>query len=409
MENVKASAFSQNEACGGFESGEYHSNAVHPVNTNWTRQSRFAGPNNSNEVKEIVFPDMTVESSIVVDEQEILYFTGDNGVLYAVSSEGTLIWEMNIGLKSKTPVISRDGKIILGTSDTNSSNNKIMFIDRGGKTEQEVLVHDAVNHPPVLTQQGMLLAVLNGNKLCAFNKEGVLLWTFQRNAQFWCAPTMAANGVILIGCNDEYLYCLDIQGHLLWSRHVGVSNENSNPIIYKDGSIIINASIEKLRLIALDEKGNTRWEYKPDEGIVLTTPALSCQSNLYFFANFFRVMATDINGNYLWAARIEGYPISPPIVDSEGIVYACTSINESGNKRISRITAIHNNGATKWLHKLKGEITEPVLLHKKLCVLSNNYSKNYAKKAAILSIIGDKKDRIDAIQAKKRGLSKVFG
>lgn len=65
--------YNNNEGIGGFQQGSYRPLAIHPIDANWTRQSRFRAPTSLSVLKRVVDsgrPDFSYGlSSFTVDEQ----------------------------------------------------------------------------------------------------------------------------------------------------------------------------------------------------------------------------------------------------------------------------------------------------------------------------------------------------
>lgn len=80
------SNFSNNEGAGGFEDGGYDLQARHPVDVNWTRQSKFSVPSEPKLLWKVAvdnaFIDGTsISPAFVVDkDQNVLFTDRDNNL-----------------------------------------------------------------------------------------------------------------------------------------------------------------------------------------------------------------------------------------------------------------------------------------------------------------------------------------
>jgi outer membrane protein assembly factor BamB len=81
----------------------------------------------------------------------------------------------------------------------------------------------------------------------------------------YASSTIASDGEHLyVFFGKSGVYCLDLEGNEIWHTLVGDGTRgwgsSNSPVLYKD-LVIINASIESQRLLALDKKtGEIRWE-----------------------------------------------------------------------------------------------------------------------------------------------------
>jgi outer membrane protein assembly factor BamB len=64
-----------------------------------------------------------------------------------------------------------------------------------------------------------------------------LLWIFATSASVWSSPSIA-EGVVVVGCKDCYIYCVNASnGKLLWGFRVG-HEVNSSPAIYNGNAYV---------------------------------------------------------------------------------------------------------------------------------------------------------------------------
>jgi len=91
-----------------------------------------------------------------------------------------------------------------------------------------------------------------------------LLWKFTTGDNIKSAPVIA-NGKVVIGSTDGYVYCLDNNGKLLWKFETGNAIEAS-ALIHEN--IVYIGNLDGT-LYALDlNTGKKLWEYETDNQII---------------------------------------------------------------------------------------------------------------------------------------------
>ncbi len=127
------------------------------------------------------------------------------------------------------------------------------------------------------------------------------------------------------------VYCLDLEGNTVWTADVGSRTRgwgsSNSPVLHK-GLVIINASIESGRLLALDKTtGQEKWSVGGIRG-AWNTPLLAkvpggATELVISVPQEVRAINPD-SGEVLWTC--EGIPdrgyVCPSVVASEGVVYA---------------------------------------------------------------------------------------
>jgi outer membrane protein assembly factor BamB len=125
------------------------------------------------------------------------------------------------------------------------------------------------------------------------------------------------------------VYCFDLDGKEIWHVMVGKNTSGwgsgASPILYKD-TLIINASVERGELVALDKtNGKEVWK-SPGISSAWNTPLLvttadKTQELVVSVEN--RVVGVDPeNGKELWRADGVHRYVCPSVVANDGIVYA---------------------------------------------------------------------------------------
>lgn len=202
----------------GYEQGAYDRHAVQPTSFNWTRQSRFDGPEQP-ETKWAFDSGGPIDSSPAIGADDTIYFGNMAGEFLAVNSDGSLKWKYAFGKDIDiyaSPAIGADGTIYVGAMTAWGLENP-RFCNSGS---------------------------CGWGGLAAFSPEGKLKWAVPLpEVVTSTSPVIGSDGTIYIGSGSYYeygkLYAFDPSGQLLWSGEL--ANEESGfaaaPAIFADGTI----------------------------------------------------------------------------------------------------------------------------------------------------------------------------
>jgi len=200
--------------------------------------------------------------------------------------------------------------------------------------------------------------------LYAINKDGTQQWSFETGKLIPASPTIADDGTIYIGSNDQSMYAINPDGTKKWSYYTP-SQIQTTPALGKDGVLYFANLSKNESLYALNSDGTLKW--KTTVGNIASSPAIGKDNTIY-------VMAGD--GNYacdLYAVNMDGsikwiFPFSSkcwnlsttssvenssPAIDSNGTIYI-----GNGNS----LYAINPNGTSRWIFETGDHISSsPVI------------------------------------------------
>jgi outer membrane protein assembly factor BamB len=148
----------------------------------------------------------------------------------------------------------------------------------------------------------------------------------------WASHSAVTDGECVYAYFGSHgLYCLDLQGNLLWERDFGKMDkdegfgEGSTPALYEDKLVILRDHEGQSKLIILNKRtGKTAWEVNRDANTSWSSPlvvdVLGKPQIITTETNWVR--SYDLNsGRLLWeCSGLSGYPIPTPIM-SNGIIY----------------------------------------------------------------------------------------
>jgi outer membrane protein assembly factor BamB len=175
------------------------------------------------------------------------------------------------------------------------------------------------------------------------------------------------------------VFAFDVEGNYLWQADLGSEHDHfgssASPILY-DNLLIVNASLESKRLIALDKvTGSIVWIF---DNVIRTWASPSIgkskdgRDELVMNQSFIINGIDPLTGEKLWSVDgIKDYVVPIPVINGD-IAYV------SGGKQ-SRIMAIKLGGAGDvtetnklWDSPLVANVPSPVLHENSLCVVGEN-------------------------------------
>jgi len=104
---------------------------------------------------------------------------------------------------------------------------------------------------------------LTGTTVFEFPAKPGILWTFKIDDEIKSSP-VSCNNKIITGAGDGYVYCLDLNGKLIWKFNSG--NTIEAPALILEGNVYIGNLDGSLFSINLNT-GRKNWEYKTENQI----------------------------------------------------------------------------------------------------------------------------------------------
>ncbi|MEQ8787253.1 MAG: PQQ-binding-like beta-propeller repeat protein [Pirellulaceae bacterium] len=201
----------------------------------------------------------------------------------------------------------------------------------------------------------------------------------------YASSTIASDGEHLyVFFGKSGVYCLDLDGKEIWRTLVGDGTRgwgsSNSPVLYKD-TVIINASIESGRLLALDKKtGETRWEAEEQLKGSWNTPILvdveGGKQELVVCVPETILGVDPDTGATLWTC--DGIPdrgyVCPSAIVHDGVVYAiggrkntAIAVRAGGRGDVTEThmlwetpagsnvsSPIYHDGHLYWMHESRG-------------------------------------------------------
>ena len=257
-------------------------------------------------------------SAPVIDKECNIYLGSRLGGLYAVTYEGTIKWKFDTPDQvNSTPAIDKQGNIYFACMD-----KYFYSVDNNGNLRWKHLTNKAMDRVnPIIGDDGMIY--LLADSAYAFNPDGTIKWTLQEELRDkdLATPAIDHRGYIYLDLDD---YNLTIVNPDTSFREiipdVGYSGISS-PSIDKN-NFVCYYSVSRRFLYSINIHARSLIK-RPFRHLVLSTPAISEEGNIYITRDFYlQEMYFDLGSkwNWYWPIPDEKTNVSP-ILDSEGFIY----------------------------------------------------------------------------------------
>lgn len=197
-----------------------------------------------------------------------IYASSDEGVLYALSSGASLLWEYANSRSDAS--IGSDGSLYFG------SFHKLCAITSSGSLKWTYTTGNTVYSPPAIGSDGTLYFGSMDDRLYALNSDGSIKWSYATGGGITSSPVIGDNDIIYFKSTDQNLYALNSNGSLRWNKKIG---SGSTPAIGADGTIYAGSD----KLYALSSDGNIEWTYST--GYAVGIPTIGPDGTIYFCSN----------------------------------------------------------------------------------------------------------------------------
>ena len=210
-----------------------------------------------------------------------------------------------------------------------------------------------VDSSPSIAADGTIYVGSDDNNLYAVTPTGKAKWTtpFATGGIIKSTPAVGADGTIYVGSYDGNLYAVYPDGALKWSFAIG-GQIQSSPTIGTDGTIYVGGSTSQ-NLYALNPDGTQKWAFATGGAIGYSSPAIGTDGTIYIGAQDGKLYAVNANGTARWTKPFAttGSITSSPAIAADGTIY----IGSTDGK----LYAITPYGTAKWAKacNLQGAIT----------------------------------------------------
>ncbi|PGS49898.1 immunoglobulin-like domain-containing protein [Bacillus sp. AFS041924] len=223
---------------------------------------------------------------------------GNDGTIYALDKLGTLVAISPYGMKKWTfsdsgnqfnpssPVIGKEGNVYF------VKGGSLYSVTSKGEFNWKIILryNDVSFSTPTIGADGTIYLVNNFGEFYAVNPDGSRKWVtgLENTIQSPNSPVIAADGTIYIYDNTK-LYAYQSDATVKWSIPVRV---NSLPILGKDGTIYLNATVPSAHLNsratateAFNSKGEYLWSISLGDSVPFDLPLAINNEAFYVYAS----------------------------------------------------------------------------------------------------------------------------
>ncbi len=175
-----------------------------------------------------------------------------NGNLTLLDKSGSIIWEKQVdeGIHGLA-IVGNGNKVICGGKDC-----KLRMFSSIGSVEWEQTIGKSIWSLST-DSNGQYIAVGTGDSISMFTEGGLQVWEYPTNRAM-VGTGISRNGSLIVGCGDEYLYCLDSDGNLKWEKQRSDSLWDAS--VDKNGETVFVGGWDQ-KIHCLDQNGNDLWSF----------------------------------------------------------------------------------------------------------------------------------------------------
>ncbi|MDG6224259.1 MAG: PQQ-binding-like beta-propeller repeat protein [Candidatus Thermoplasmatota archaeon] len=254
-----------------------------------------------------------IRSSPNIDHSGVIYFGSDDGRFYALYPNGSQLWNFTTGDKVRSsPNIDHSGVVYFGSDD-----GKLYALFPNGSQAWNLSTGGKISSKPAIDYNGIVYVSSDNGRLHSVEINGTLRFTI--NITGPGTPAINGNGQIVVGSSNGRVYELDDSGKIIWN-YTSIGADFSSPSIDFDGYLIV--SDQKGYVLSIFN-GSLNWR-KSMGGNVSTPPVINNGSKVYFGMENGRVVSLNPNGTHDWNLSLDDRITSGPVIDSDGRIYAAT-------------------------------------------------------------------------------------
>ena len=261
--------------------------------------------------------------------------------LAQIQAAPTPDWTQNVRALGALSVADNGDVVFIG------SDAKLRRLNSDGQEQWAFALGDVGRAQPILTPQGLTIAVAYDDTVYAIDAGGKKLWSVRLDGDLYASPALRQDGSIIVASSTGSVYAFSAAGAQLWQTRVGAPIYSS-PAIAPDGSIYLGT--QGNALVALDAAGQLKWSFRTGS-TVFGSPALDTAGNIYFGSGDKSIYSLTPQGKLRWTRRTASFVNASPIVTSGNLVVVGSY---DGN-----LYALTTAGQDAWVYPAGAPIAAP--------------------------------------------------
>jgi outer membrane protein assembly factor BamB len=257
-------------------------------------------------------------------DNSMVYVATITGRIFAANvSEKQVKWYSNIGSPIvSSPLLHKD-LLISATFDcwikdaVFLGKNLVCALNTNrGDQIWSIEINGEVFSSPCIAKNMIIIGSMNKDLLAIDSSSGNLIWTFEALGEIWSSPSSNSES-IFVGCDDGFLYCLNLDGKLQWKTKLN-GKIRSSPSLSEDNLIFIGT--QNGSIYCLDQSdGVIRWDKQ------LTKPVLSSaavlKDKIFFGSSDKKTYCFDCDtGSKIWEFETSDRIWSSPAIAKNDMV-----------------------------------------------------------------------------------------
>lgn len=270
---------------------------------------------------------------------DMLFFGANDGYLYALSLNGTLLWKFNTNaaILSAATVVSEMVYV-------RSSDGHIYALSIDGVLKWKFRLASPSGSKCAVVDNVLYAGAGEGDQhMYAISAEdGKLMWKYRTNGAVTSTPAVV-NDTLFFGSGDGYVYALSKDGTLKWKFLTSDGIDSSPAISDKQGNVVwsFKNTSDSMRTVsegilyigswdnnvyALTLEGKELWRYRTNGPIVFSGPEMG-NATVYIGCFDGHLYALDaLSGSLKWKFRTK-MPITAHPVIHDDTIYVCSTDN----------------------------------------------------------------------------------
>ncbi len=292
---------------------------------------------------------VTSSASPVVASDGTAYVFPDNGILYAISSTGSILWQYDSLWSTTrcTPTLRNDNVILLLSRSSwhavSKIGNQLWKTNLGGNS-----YFGSVTVTPSLNaisgyQSGLIVLASNGSMIRTMDSSKVENdVALDRNGMTYCSQV------------DGGLRCFDSSnGSNKWYYDERFNNfivPFSAPSVDGDGTVYVGSTSGTLHAVTGNISNGTsvaKWKYQADSPI-RSSPSIAADGSIVFTTDSGKIYCVDSNGSLKWTFSTGGKISAPVVISTNGVCYV--------GSQDGFFYAITMNGSPLWQYNANASI-----------------------------------------------------
>jgi outer membrane protein assembly factor BamB len=234
-----------------------------------------------------VLQNVTSRSSPAVSADGTIYFGAEDGRLYAVSSNGTVLWNRSTaGAIRSSPSVDSAGNIHFGSDD-----GYVYCLDPNGTLIWSYETGMPVRSSIGIRADGWSMLLTGNGSLLALDQYGIQGWTLKLDGyNVTRSLAIDSQGTCYVG-SDSTIYSVQPDGKVRWTYRISTGFVGS-PAITRNGTVIFGSSTGLFELGHTDE-GN-EWIIL---AMALVPPLILCAFLIFTAKRLRRVKTAEKKGD----------------------------------------------------------------------------------------------------------------